>query len=112
MQLDAYHANITAAIKKAELPLQPPSAEPSRVSPTTVPNTNAPPPTEHKNPKVRAPSAAPAASTAPVAVLTLNLSEVASVHQGGQLLILDLGQEQAEPSDSRWEINAGGRPFD
>ena len=41
-------------------------------------------------------------------MLTLNLSEVASVHQGGQLLILDLGQEQAEPSDSRWEINAGG----
>ena len=108
MQLDAYHTRISAAIERAELPLQPPSAEPSRVSPTTVPNTNAPPPTEHKNPKVRAPSAAPAASTAPVAVLTLNLSEVASVHQGGQLLILDLGQEQAEPSDSRWEINAGG----
>ena len=51
MQLDACHANITAAIKKAELPLQPPSAEPSRVSPTTVPTTNAPPPPNINTPK-------------------------------------------------------------
>ena len=111
-QLDAYHTKITSAIKRAELPSEPHTAEPSRVSPTTVPETTASSSTEprHTRPAPRpAPrTAASTTSTAPVAVLTLNLSET-SGHHGSQVLILDVGQEHAVPAgDERWNLPAAG----
>lgn len=109
-QLNTYHAKISAAILAAELPTMLPLAEPGLATPS--PSTNASlPRTQSKcfNNSIPPPTAPPK-SNAPVAVLTLNLSEVAG-HQGGQVLILDVGQVQEQDPDPRWMLNVKGTPL-
>ena len=97
-ELNRLERDIVFRLKRAELPLEVPSAV-HRATEPAAPSTPA---------SASTPGPTPPAHRRPSALMTLELKEVEGRHLGGQCLVMSIGTA-APKADDRWVVSSRGK---